>query len=137
PARAWPAKCRSRSPSGRSPVPPESRRDRFRSRARRPARRPRARARRRTRRPRSSAPTTPRSGRRTPRPSSCVDATDTTQRANCVKTRARQGPLVAETVIDREEVVALLFNVSDIAVALDKIRLLLGGDDGEEEADEG
>ena len=40
-------------------------------------------------------------------------------------------------VIERDEVVALLFNVSDIAVAVEKIRLLLGGDDGEEEADEG
>ena len=48
-----------------------------------------------------------------------------------------KGPLVAEPVIEREEVVALLFNVSDIAVALDKIQKLLGGDDGEEEADEG
>jgi hypothetical protein len=39
-------------------------------------------------------------------------------------------------VISREEVVALLFNVSDIAQSLAEIELLLGGDDGEEEADE-
>jgi hypothetical protein len=44
---------------------------------------------------------------------------------------------MAEPVIERDEVVALLFNVSDIAAALDKIWLLLGGDDGEEEVDEG
>jgi hypothetical protein len=42
-----------------------------------------------------------------------------------------------EAVIERAEVVALLFNVSDIAVALTRIERLLGGDDGEEEADEG
>jgi hypothetical protein len=41
-------------------------------------------------------------------------------------------------VIDREEVVALLFNVSDIARSLERIEELLGGgDDEEEEADEG
>jgi hypothetical protein len=39
--------------------------------------------------------------------------------------------------VERAEVVALLFNVSDIAVTLTKIERLLGGDDGEEEADEG
>jgi hypothetical protein len=44
---------------------------------------------------------------------------------------------VDETVIERDEVVALLFNVSDIAVAVTSIERLLGGDDGEEEADEG
>jgi hypothetical protein len=44
---------------------------------------------------------------------------------------------MADPVIERDEVVALLFDMSDIAVAVDKIRLLLGGDDGEEEADEG
>jgi hypothetical protein len=43
---------------------------------------------------------------------------------------------VSEPVIARDEVVALLFNVSDIAVALTKIERILGGDDGEEEADE-
>jgi hypothetical protein len=43
-----------------------------------------------------------------------------------------------KSVIDRDEVVALLFNVSDMAVALRGIaRLLLGDDDGEEEVDEG
>jgi hypothetical protein len=44
---------------------------------------------------------------------------------------------VADEVIVREEVVALLFHVSDIAVTLTRIERLLGGeDDGEEEADE-
>jgi hypothetical protein len=44
---------------------------------------------------------------------------------------------MTDPVIDREEVVALLFNVSDIAVAVMKIEQLLGGEDGEEEVDEG
>jgi hypothetical protein len=46
---------------------------------------------------------------------------------------------VEETVIYRDEVTSLLFNVSDIVESLQKIELLLGGgDDGEEEeADEG
>jgi hypothetical protein len=42
---------------------------------------------------------------------------------------------VQEPLIEREEVVALLFNVSDIAAALERIEQLLGEDDGEEEAD--
>jgi hypothetical protein len=42
-----------------------------------------------------------------------------------------------ESLIERAEVVALLFNVSDIAVTLTNIERLLGGDDGEEETDEG
>jgi hypothetical protein len=57
-----------------------------------------------------------------------------------LRARARTGILfaVAEQVIDRDEAVALLFNVSEIAVTLHDIReLLIGGDDGEEEADEG
>lgn len=37
--------------------------------------------------------------------------------------------------IERAEVVALLFNVSDIAVILTNIERLLGEDDGEEETD--
>jgi len=45
--------------------------------------------------------------------------------------------VVTESVIEREEVVALLFNVSDIAVAIRAIERLMGGDDGEAEADEG
>lgn len=46
--------------------------------------------------------------------------------------------LINETLIDRAEVAALLFNVSDIAVTLTKIeRLLSGEENGEEEADEG
>jgi hypothetical protein len=46
---------------------------------------------------------------------------------------------VAEPLVERDEIVALLFNVSDIAEAVDEIRVLLKGDDGndEEEADEG
>jgi hypothetical protein len=43
---------------------------------------------------------------------------------------------MAEPLIERTEVVALLFNVSDIAVTL-TIERLLGEDDGEEEVDEG
>ena len=46
---------------------------------------------------------------------------------------------MAEPVITRDEVVALLFNVSDIALATEKISRFLpeDGDDGEEEeADE-
>jgi hypothetical protein len=42
-----------------------------------------------------------------------------------------------EALIERVDVVALLFNVSDIAVTLTKIETLLGGNDGEEEADGG
>lgn len=46
--------------------------------------------------------------------------------------------LVTDDVIARDEVVAPLFNVSDIAVTLTRIeRLLSEDDDGEEEADEG
>jgi hypothetical protein len=44
---------------------------------------------------------------------------------------------MSDPVIERAEVIALLFNVSDIAVTLTRIERLLGGDDGEEEADEG
>lgn len=37
-------------------------------------------------------------------------------------------------LIERDEIVALLFNVSDIAVSLRRLLLLVeGGDDGEEE----
>lgn len=42
-----------------------------------------------------------------------------------------------EPTIERVEVVALLFNVSDIAASLERIEQLLEEDDGEEEADEG
>lgn len=45
--------------------------------------------------------------------------------------------LVTEPVIERDEVVALLFNVSDMAVAIREIERILGENDGEEEADEG
>jgi hypothetical protein len=44
---------------------------------------------------------------------------------------------VADLLIERDEIVALLFNVSAIADALNKIERLLGGGDEEEEADEG
>jgi hypothetical protein len=44
---------------------------------------------------------------------------------------------MAEPVIERDEVVALLFNVSDIVAVLGRIERLLEGDDGEAEADEG
>ena len=44
---------------------------------------------------------------------------------------------MAEPLIDRGEVVALLFNVSDIAVILANIERLLEEDDGQEEADTG
>jgi hypothetical protein len=44
---------------------------------------------------------------------------------------------VPEAVVERGEVVALLFNVSDIVAVLVRIERLLGEDDGEEEADEG
>jgi hypothetical protein len=42
---------------------------------------------------------------------------------------------VGEHVIERDEVVALLFNVSDIVASLSRIERLLEEDDGEEEAD--
>ncbi len=42
---------------------------------------------------------------------------------------------MAEALIDRDEVVALLFNVSDIVAILARIERLLEQDDGE--ADEG
>ena len=41
-----------------------------------------------------------------------------------------------DPLIERAEVVALLFNVSDVAATLANIERLLGEDDGEEEADE-
>jgi hypothetical protein len=45
---------------------------------------------------------------------------------------------VANPPIEREEIVALLFNVSDIAVGVETIVDLLREDaDGQEEADEG
>ena len=45
---------------------------------------------------------------------------------------------MSDLLIERAEVVALLFNVSDIAFSVRNIeRLLSGENDGEEEADEG
>jgi hypothetical protein len=40
---------------------------------------------------------------------------------------------VSESLIERDEIVALLFNVSDIATSLARIQAILEGDDGEEE----
>ena len=40
------------------------------------------------------------------------------------------------SLIERDEIVGLLFNVSDISETLAKIELLLRGDDGEAEEDE-
>jgi hypothetical protein len=44
---------------------------------------------------------------------------------------------MSEPLIERAEIVALLFNVSDILATLARIERLLKDDDGEEEADEG
>jgi hypothetical protein len=44
---------------------------------------------------------------------------------------------MADPVIERAEVVALLFNVSDIVATLRQIERLLEDGDGEEEDDEG
>jgi hypothetical protein len=49
---------------------------------------------------------------------------------------ARHRVLVSEQLVERDEVVALLFNVSDIVVTLNRILMLLEADDGEEEVDE-
>jgi hypothetical protein len=54
-----------------------------------------------------------------------------------VVSSSAQAVSVADPVIYREEVAALLFNVSDIVAALSRIEKLIGEDDGEEEADEG
>jgi hypothetical protein len=43
---------------------------------------------------------------------------------------------VAEALIERDEIVALLFNVSDIAATLARIDRRLAEDDGEEEEDD-
>jgi hypothetical protein len=48
-------------------------------------------------------------------------------------TRSGQSHLVDDEVITREEAVALLFNVSDIAASLARIEGLLEEDDGEED----
>ena len=50
---------------------------------------------------------------------------------------SRDALVVAEPLIERSEIVALLFNVSDIAVAVKSVVDLLKEDGGEEEADEG
>ena len=54
--------------------------------------------------------------------------------------RAREGGTVvgvSEQLIERDEVVALLFNVSDIVAILLRVQTLLEGEDGEEEESEG
>jgi hypothetical protein len=58
--------------------------------------------------------------------------------ADCTEGRAR-GISVGcpDPLIEGAEIVALLFNVSDIASTLEPIERLLEEDDGEEEADEG
>jgi hypothetical protein len=60
--------------------------------------------------------------------------------ANCgLGARGARFGFMSEPLIERAEVVALLFNVSDIAVTLTNIERLLGEDEsgGEEETDEG
>jgi len=55
-----------------------------------------------------------------------------------VQRRAKRDAVgVPEPVIEREEVVALLFNVSDIVKVLRSIEGLLEEDDGEEEETDG
>ena len=49
---------------------------------------------------------------------------------------ARHGLVVDESLIERAEIVALLFNVSDINATLVRIEELLQEEDGEEEAAE-
>jgi hypothetical protein len=49
---------------------------------------------------------------------------------------SRQPGHVAEPLIERDEIVALLFNVSDIVARLANIERLLEEDDGQEEVDE-
>jgi hypothetical protein len=44
---------------------------------------------------------------------------------------------VSESLIERDEIVDLLFNVSDLVATLARIERLLREEDGEEEADEG
>ena len=54
--------------------------------------------------------------------------------------RARAGGTVvgvSEQLIERDEVVALLFNVSDIVAILLRVQTLLKGEDGEEEKSAG
>jgi hypothetical protein len=59
------------------------------------------------------------------------------ERPICDASLPRQSLTVADPAIERGEVVALLFNVSDIAVAAKTVaRYLTGEDDGEEEEDD-
>jgi hypothetical protein len=54
-----------------------------------------------------------------------------------LRPRAADAPYVTQPVIERDEVVAVLFNIGDIVAALERIERLLTEDDngGEEEAD--
>ena len=56
-----------------------------------------------------------------------------------IPSRSRKLSTVVEPLIERGEVIALLFNVRDIAVTVASIERFLkeDEDDGEEEADEG
>jgi hypothetical protein len=65
-------------------------------------------------------------------------ARDYFQRPIARRVPRRDALRVADPLLEREEIVALLFNVSDIAVSVDKIvNLLEGGDDEEEEEVDG
>jgi hypothetical protein len=48
-----------------------------------------------------------------------------------------QADVMSEPLIDRDEIVALLFNVSDIAFHVESIDRALKEDDGEEEENDG
>jgi hypothetical protein len=65
---------------------------------------------------------------------------NTTETADCAAMSCASNlSRMPDPLIERAEVVALLFNVSDIASALERIERLLEEDEsnGEEEADEG
>jgi hypothetical protein len=63
---------------------------------------------------------------------------DWAESAHCSATSRRvKLPASPDALIERDEVVAPLFNVSDIPVTLTRIEQRLAEDDGEEEADEG
>jgi hypothetical protein len=50
---------------------------------------------------------------------------------------ARDDPVVAEPLIERGEIVGLLWGVTDISATLRRIEQLLEDDNGEEETDTG
>ena len=79
-------------------------------------------------------------GKEVPRDDQASFSTAATWPNRGIAARLGRGQAVwmSDPVIERAEVAALLFNVSDIAVTLTNIERLLGEeDDGEEEADEG